>query len=116
MPRTNKKSVRASEYFIKLSTELDMEKYDLPKYKELFLLASFQSMHDTDLAYFVIYQKCSENAHSKEQLLGCLAEEERFNFKHSKCFNELNFRSSLLKAITEIKHQLYTGQLDYLFA
>ena len=115
IPRSNKNTSRAAEYFLKLSTELDMDKYNLPKYKELFLLASFQAMHDTDLAYYVTYQKCAVNAQSKDQLLNCIAQEQMLNFKHPKCFDEQNFRGYLLKALAEIKKQIEEGALDYLF-
>ncbi len=115
IPRSNKNTSRASEYFLKLSTELDMDKYNLPKYKELYLLASFQAMHDTDLAYYVIYQKCAANAQSKDQLLNCITQEAMLNFKHPDCFDERNFRTFLLKALGELEKQLKAGILDYLF-
>lgn len=58
VPRTHNTSNKASEYFIKLYQELDIGKYKLEKYGELFMLGSFQAMHDADLAYNDIYCKC----------------------------------------------------------
>lgn len=116
MPKTNKHSVKASEYFMKLAEELDMEKYNLQKYKELFMLSSFQSMHDTDLAYNDIYLKCARNAQSKGALLNCLNQEESLTFKHPDCFDNFIFRQNLVKAAGDIKRQLLAGSLDYLFA
>jgi len=107
--------MKASEYFIKLSAELDIEKYKLQKYKELFMLASFQVMHDADLAYNDIYTKCSKNASSKDSLLSCLEQEEQLSYKNPDCFDSNAYRQSLLKVASEIKHQLVSGSLDFLF-
>ncbi|MFB9842939.1 hypothetical protein [Mucilaginibacter ginsenosidivorans] len=115
IPRTNRHSMKASEYFIKLSAELDLEKYKLQKYKELFMLASFQLMHDADLAYYDIYTKCSKNASSKDSLLSCLEQEEQLSYKNPDCFDNNTYRQSLLKVASEIKHQLVSGSLDFLF-
>ena len=54
-PRPHKTLNKASDYFLKLQQELDIEKYKLDKYKDLFMLGSFQAMHDADLAYNDIY-------------------------------------------------------------
>jgi hypothetical protein len=115
MPRTNKNSSKASEYFIKLYTELDMDKYNFQKYKDLFMLSSFQAMHDTDLAYYDIYFKCAQNAHSKDGVLGCLANEEQFTFKHPDCFDNAMYRRKMIEAIAVIRRQVTSGSLDYLF-
>ena len=115
IPRTNRHSMKASEYFIKLSAELDMEKYKLQKYNELFMLSSCQVMHDSDLAYNDIYIKCSQNASSKDSLLSCLDQEEQLSYKHPDCFDNNTYRQNLLKVSSEIKHQLASGSLDFLF-
>ncbi len=115
MPRTNKDSVKAPEFFTKLADELDMDKYNLQKYKELFMLSSFQAMYDTDLAYNDIYLKCARNAQSKGTLLNCLNQEEKLTFKHPDCFDNFIFRQNMLKAVGDIKRQLLAGSLDYLF-
>ena len=115
IPRVNKSSMKASEYFIKLSAELDMEKYKLHKYKELFTLASFQVMHDTDLAYNHIYLKCSQNAVYKESLLNCLDQEEKLSYKHPDNFDNVTYRKNLLRASSEIRYQISSGSLDFLF-
>ena len=115
MPRTDKPSLKAFEYFTKLANELDMDKYNLQKYKELFMLQSFQAMFDTDLAYHHLYTKCSQNAYSKETLLNCLNMEEKTTTKHDECFDNLTFRQNLLAAIADIRRRLTAGSLDYLF-
>lgn len=112
--RTNKDFKKASEYFQKMHSELGIEKYKLAKYQELFNLASFQAMHDADLAYFCVYQKCSQHATSKQDLLNCLEQEEIFMPKHPDAFNQAIFRKHALNAISEVKEHLETGQLDYL--
>jgi hypothetical protein len=113
--RANKDLKKASEYFKKMHSELGIEKYKLAKYQELFNLASFQAMHDADLAYYSVYQKCSEHACSKEDLLNCLEQEEIFLSKHPDAFNQAIFRKHALNAISEVKEHLETGQLDYLY-
>ena len=113
--RTNKDLRKASEYFQKMHSELGIEKYKLAKYQELFNLASFQAMHDADLAYFCVYQKCSEHASSKADLLNCLEQEEIFLSKHPDAFNQAIFRKHALNAISEVKEHLETGQLDHLY-
>lgn len=115
MPRTDKQSLKALEYFTKLTSELDMDKYNLQKYKELFMLHSFQAMYDTDLAYYHLYTKCSQNAYSKETLLNCLNIEEKITTRHPDCFDNLIFRKNLLAAIADVKRRLSSGTLDYLF-
>lgn len=111
----DKTTHKASEYFRKLHLELDIEKYKLAKYQELFMLASFQVMHDADLAYNGIYYKCSKNAWSKQALLDCLEQEERLSTKHPDCFDGLIYRQQTLKAINEIRQKLTSGALDYLY-
>jgi len=113
--RSNRDLRKASEYFKKMHSELGIEKYKLPKYQELFNLASFQAMHDADLAYYIVYQKCSEHSASKEDLLNCLEQEEIFLSKHPDAFNQAIFRKHALNAISEVKEHLETGQLDYLY-
>jgi hypothetical protein len=113
--RNNKVSKRASAYFSKMHNELDLEKYKLEKYQELIKLASFQNMHDTDLAYFHIYDKCAKNAVSRQNLLNCLDEEERLLTRHPDAYNPDAYRQHVLKLISELKQQLNTGALDYLF-
>jgi len=115
MPKTEKRSVKAFEYFTRLANELDLDKYNLPKYKELFMLSSFQAMYDADLAFHHVYIKCSQNAYSKETLLSCLAAEEVSFFKHPDCFDNFTFRQNLLHKISDIRHQLISGSLQYLF-
>ena len=113
--RSNRDLRKASEYFKKMHSELGIEKYKLPKYQELFNLASFQAMHDADLAYYIVYQKCSEHSTSKEDLLNCLEQEGIFLSKHPDAFNQAIFRKHALNAISEVKEHLETGQLDYLY-
>jgi len=107
--------MKASEHFIKLYNELDMDKYKIEKYKELFKLSSFQVMHDSDLAYYEVYLKCSQNASSKESLLSCLDQEEKLSYRHPQSFDNITYRKNLVKAIAEVEHQLKSGTLDYLF-
>ena len=114
-PRQNKGSQKAFLYFSKMRADLDLEKYQLPKYQDLFLLSSFKSMHDADLAYHNIYDKCAENSHSKEQLLNCLQQEEKFSIKHPKAFDADNYRRHSLNAISELQQQLTSGAFDHLY-
>ena len=113
--RTDRNIHKGSEHFLKLYDELDIDKYKLESYKELFMLASFQAMHDADLAYDNIYRKCAQNAWSKERLLICLIEEEQLAIKHPDCFDNHTYREHVLKVIAEIRHQVKTGALDYLY-
>jgi hypothetical protein len=113
--RTNKSMHKGSEYFLKLHNELDIDKYNLEKYKELFMLGSFQAMHDADLAYNEIYHKCAQNAWSKESLLLCLDQEEHLSIKHPQSFDDFTYHNHLLKAIAEIRQQIKSGGLDYLY-
>ena len=106
---------KASEYFVKMHRDLDIEKYKLAKYQELFKLSSFQAMHDADLAYHNIYHRCSENATSKQALLNCLEQEEKFLPKHPDAFNHEIYRKHALNAISEVRDHLENGQLDYLY-
>lgn len=110
-----KDTKKCADYFLKLHSELDLEKYKLHKYKELFKLSSFQNMHDADLAYHKIYRKCAENAYTKESLRHCLEEEERFMEKHPDAFDGDIYKQHALQVIHEIKHQLDSGILDYLY-
>ncbi|MGZ3763586.1 MAG: hypothetical protein ACXVB0_21400 [Mucilaginibacter sp.] len=114
-PRPAKDLKKAASYFLKMYNELDLEKYKLAKYQELFKLSSFQNMHDADLAYYTVYNRCAENAQSKESLLNCLAQEEKFSTKHPDAFSAEVYREQMLKAIKEITHQIKTGNLDYLY-
>lgn len=114
--RANKSQTKASQYFLKLYAELDMSKYKLEKYRELFRLASFQEMHDADLAYFDIYQKCSQNASTKESVLLCLAQEEVLSLKNPHSFDDHTYRKHVLKAISEIRDHIKKGDLDYLYS
>ena len=113
--RPNKDLRKATQYFLKMNSELDLEKYKLAKYQELFKMTSFQAMHDADLAYHNIYHKCAESSYSKDGLLDCLAQEERFLTKHPEAFNHDNYRKHALSAISEIREHLNTGKLDHLF-
>jgi hypothetical protein len=114
-PRQNKDSKKASLYFSKMRADLDIEKYQLAKYQDLFLLSSFKAMHDADLAYHHIYDKCAENSKTKEHLLDCLQQEEKFSSKHPKAFDADNYRRHTLNAITEIRNQLSSGAFDHLY-
>jgi hypothetical protein len=111
----NKSMNKGPEYFSKLYRELDMDKYKLEKYKELFMLASFQGMYDADLAYSEIYLKCSQNVGSKESLLNCLDQEEKLLIRHPECFDQFIYRQNVLKAIAEIRFQVLTGALDHCY-
>jgi len=113
--QANKNIQKAPEYFLKLDKQLDIEKYKLEKYKDLFMLASFQAMHDSDLAYHTIYYKCAQNAETKQSLLNYLEQEERFSEKNPGCFDHFNYRQQALKAISEIKQQIKSGALDFLY-
>ena len=113
--RSNKNSHKATAYFSKMHAELDLEKYKLDKYKELFNLTSFQNMHDADLAYHNIYCKCAENARTKESLLNCLEQEERLLIKHPNAFNPDTYQTHTLNAINEIKQLLKNGSMDHLY-
>ena len=115
MMRTHKQSSKASEFFLKLNDELDIDKYKLDKYKELFMLGSFQVMHDSDLAYHNIYIRCAQYAVSKESLFNCLDQEEKFPSPNSECFDAGIYRENVLRIIADIKQQLAAGTLDYLF-
>ena len=113
--RMTKDQKKATDYFTKMHIELDLEKYKLDKYQELFKLSSFQAMHDADLAYHQIYSKCAVGAHSKEGVLNCLAQEELFLTAHPNAFNPDNYRLHTLKAISEIRLHVTSGSLDHLF-
>lgn len=114
--RTNKSQQKASQYFLKLYAELDLSKYKLEKYRELFMLASFQEMHDADLAYFDVYLKCSQNASTKESVLQCLDQEEMLSLKSPHSFDDRTYRRHVLKAINEIRGHIKNGDLDYLYS
>ncbi|MBS1532356.1 MAG: hypothetical protein JSU01_18790 [Bacteroidetes bacterium] len=114
-PKANKTLTKAADHFTKLMQELDIEKYNLEKYKELFMLGSFQAMFDADLAYHVIYQKCAQNAQSKSSLLLCLHEEEKLPVSNAGCFDSNIYRQNIIKAIDELKLHILSGELDYLF-
>ncbi|MDB5135477.1 MAG: hypothetical protein JWP37_2080 [Mucilaginibacter sp.] len=113
--RNARDSKKASDYFSKMHSELDLEKYKLAKYQELFQLSSFQNMHDADLAYFEVYSKCAKNSWTKEDLLNCLEQEERLLIKHPNAFNSDAYKQHVRKAINDIKQQLNGGALDYLY-
>jgi hypothetical protein len=113
--RTHNTLNKASEYFLKLQQELDIDKYKLEKYTELFMMGSFQAMHDADMAYYDIYLKCARNAQSKESLLWCLDQEEKLLIKHPDCFDNNTYRLNVVKAIAEIKMHILGGDLDYLY-
>jgi len=113
--RSHKESRRASDYFSKMHSEIDLEKYKLDKYKELIKLTSFQNMHDADLAYHHIYDKCAKSAVSRQDLLNCLEQEEKQLIIHPNAFDRDAYRHTALKLISEIKHQLNMGMFDYLF-
>ena len=113
--RNNKELNKASDYFSKIQSDIDLEKYKLDKYQELFKLSSFQAMHDADLAYHAIYCKCAANAQSKEGLLNCLEQEERFLSLHQNAFSADTYRLHALKAIGEVREHLKSGSLDYLY-
>lgn len=115
MTRTNKESKRAAGFFLRMRDELDLEKYKLEKYQELLKLASFQNMHDTDLAYQNIYSVCAKYAATKQGLLNCLQEEANLLTVHPDAFNHDAYKQQALKLINEIRQQLTAGNLDYLF-
>jgi hypothetical protein len=106
---------KASDFFLKLCGELDLEKYKSDKYRELIKLSSLQHMHDADLAYHDVYHKCSENACSKTNLLNCLELEEKLLSQHPGAFDNAIYRNHVHNAIKEIKDQLNSGTLNYLF-
>jgi hypothetical protein len=114
--RTNKDLKKVPNYFSMMRSELDLDKYKLAKYQELFKLASFQNMHDADLAYYNVYKKCAENAGTKESLIYFLEQEEKLFANHRDAFNPDVYNMHTLKAISEIKHQLKNGVLDHLYA
>ena len=114
-PRPGKTLNRSSDYFLKLQQELDIEKYKMDKYKELFMLGSFQAMHDADLAYHTIYRKCAQNSQTKANLLLCLIEEEKLPVSNPECFDGDIYRKSMMKAIMEVKMHILAGELDYLY-
>jgi hypothetical protein len=113
--RPNTYLKKASMYFLKMHSELDLEKYRFAKYQDLFKLSSFQNMHDADLAYHKVYHICAENASSKESLLNCLENKEKFFHKHPRAFNDHIYLHHVHKAISEIKYKLNSGILDHLF-
>ena len=113
--RHNQGLKKASDYFFKMYSDLDLEKYKLDKYQDLFRLSSFQAMHDADLAYHNIYRKCSENASSKEHLLSCLDQEEKYLPTNHNAFNQDTYRRHALNAISEIRDHLKNGDLDHLY-
>jgi hypothetical protein len=113
--RQNTGLTKASDYFSKMYSDLDLEKYKLDKYQDLFRLSSFQAMHDADLAYHSIYRKCSENANSKQSLLNCLDQEERFLPTNHQAFNQDTYRRHALNAISEIRDHLKNGDLNHLY-
>jgi hypothetical protein len=113
--RTSKESKRAAEYFLKMHNELDLEKYKLDKYSELIELASFQNLHDADLAYQNVYATCAKYANTRQGLLNCLEEQINLLTKHPAAFSHDAYKQETFKLITEIKKQLNTGALDYLF-
>ena len=106
---------KASEFFLRLHSDLDLEKYKLDKYQELIKLSSLQNMHDADLAYQYVYHNCAENASSKLNLLNSLDQEEKLLVGHPRAFDNGIYRKHIHNAITEIKDQLNKGILDYLF-
>ncbi|MEO6850505.1 MAG: hypothetical protein ABI203_09300 [Mucilaginibacter sp.] len=113
--RTKKYPLKASEFFLKLYDELDTSKYKSDKYHELLKLASFQHMHDSDLAYRKVYYSCYKNARSKTELLACLKLEEKLQTSHPQAFNDDDYKNYLLHIIKEIKQKLDDGALDYIF-
>ena len=115
IPRTHITLNKASEYFLKLQQELDFGKYKREKYGDLFMMGSFQAMHDADLAYNDIYLKCAQNARSKESLLWCLEQEEKLSIKHPDCFDNNTYRLNVVKAIAEIKLYIERGDFDHLY-
>lgn len=114
-PRTYNTLNKASKYFLKLQQELDIGKYKREKYGDLFMLGSFQAMHDADVAYNDIYFKCSQNAQSKESLLWCLEQEGKLSIRHPDCFDNNTYRQNIVKAIAEVKMHILNGDLDYLY-
>jgi hypothetical protein len=115
VPRTHYTVNKASEYFLKLQMEVDIDKYKLDKYEELFMLGSFQAMHDADLAYHDVYRKCAQHGHSKDSLLSCLDQEEKLSIKHPDCFDHHTYRLNVMKAIAELKVHILSGKLDHLY-
>ena len=113
--KPNKDLKKATDYFLKMYSDLDLEKYKLDKYQDLFRLSSFQAMHDADLAYHSIYQKCAKYSQSKHILLHCLDEEEKFVTKHPEAFNQDTYRRHSINAINEIRDHLKNGDLDHLY-
>src|SRR6202012_1185434 len=100
-PKPYRTLTKAAGYFNKLLQEIDIEKYKLDKYKELFMLGSFQAMFDADLAYHDIYKKCAQNAQSKSGLLLSLHEEEKLPLGNPECFDSKVYRQSITNAIAE---------------
>lgn len=114
--RPIKNSEKAAAYFSKMHSELNIEKYKLDKYRELFALASFQNMHDADLAYFYIYHKCADNAQSKKHLLHCLEQEEKLLITHPDAIDADTYHLHTLNAINDIKQQIKSGLIDHLYS
>jgi hypothetical protein len=106
---------KASEHFLKMFNDLDLDKYKLDRYQELFKLASFRNMHDADLAYHDVYAKCAKNADTRQSLLNCLDQEKKLLLKHPKAFDSDIYRLHVHKAINDISRQLDGGALDHLY-
>jgi hypothetical protein len=115
IPKPGRTLNKASNYFLKLQQDVDIEKYKLEKYKELFMLGSFRAMYDADLAYNEIYLKCSQNAQTKASLLICLEREEKLPGSHPEYFNIITYRLNVIKAVAEIRTHLLSGDLDHLY-
>ena len=114
--RSGKGLHKASQHFLKMFSDLNLDKYKLDRYQELFKLASFRNMHDADLAYHDVYSRCFENADTRENLLHCLDREEKLLLCHRQAFDADIYRLHVHKAINEIRSQLDNGALEHLYA
>ena len=113
--QNNKHFNKASQYFQHRCAELKLDKYKLTKYKKLFELASFQNMHDADLAYHYVYTKCADNAWSKPNLSTCLEQLVLLTAKNACVFNGEVYNQYINHAAKEIQQQIHLGELDHLF-
>jgi len=114
-PDKSKNLKKSAQYFTKLYTELNLDKYKLQKDKKLFELISFQNMHDADLAYHDVYVKCAASAWSKQSLLRCLEQELTLAIKNPAAFNADIYKQHFTIAVIEVIRQLQKGLVDHLF-
>lgn len=115
VPDSDKVLKNATHFFSMRCREVDLEKYSDKEYCNLLDESIIEAMYDSDLAYYNVYAKCADNSSSKDQLLNYLKIEEQFVPNHPNAFNNEAYRLNTVKAVSEIKHHLNNGDLDYLF-